>query len=378
MSADEPPGRNSQPPPLRLVQVGAGVMGRIWLQTIADSPDTELVGLVDLDEDAAAAAVGSLGLAGVPVSASLAELIDRLGPDAVVDVTVPAAHNEVNLTALAAGLPVLCEKPISPTVAEALIAVAAAETSGRLLMISQSRRYFTTFHQVHDLARRLGRIGAVTCDFFLAPHFGGFRDQMAQPLLVDMAIHQFDAARHLIGREPVAVYCETYNPAWSWYAGDAAATAIFEFEGGTRFTYTGSWCSPGHETSWNGSWRVSAAEGTVLWDGDHEPAVDAPGQRVRTTQPPAAPEQVAGSLAEFVTALRTGSTPAGEAHRNLPSLAMVEAAVTAARHRQRVALADVVTTAYAEALGADLRDDVRATLLGWSDVLETVGLHGGV
>ena len=46
---------------------------------------------------------------------------------------------------------------------------------------------------------------------------------MAYPLLIDMAIHQFDLARDLIGSEPEAVYCESFNPAWSWYAGDAAA-----------------------------------------------------------------------------------------------------------------------------------------------------------
>ena len=74
-----------------------------------------------------------------------------------------------------------------------------------------------------------------------------------------MAIHQFDLARDLIGGEPVAVYCESYNPGWSWYAGDAAAEVTFEFADGSRFSFSGSWCSPGLETSWNGAWRVSGA-----------------------------------------------------------------------------------------------------------------------
>ena len=46
---------------------------------------------------------------------------------------------------------------------------------------------------------------------------------MAYPLLKDMAIHQFDLARDLIGSEPVSISCESFNPGWSWYAGDAAA-----------------------------------------------------------------------------------------------------------------------------------------------------------
>ena len=80
---------------------------------------------------------------------------------------------------------------------------------------------------------------------------------MPFPLLIDMAIHQFDLARDLIGSEPVAVYCNSYNPSWSWFAGDAAAQVQFEFAGGSRFSFSGSWCSPGLETSWNGEWRVS-------------------------------------------------------------------------------------------------------------------------
>ena len=42
-----------------------------------------------------------------------------------------------------------------------------------------------------------------------------------------MAIHLFDAARALTGADPVSVYCDSYNPPWSWYEGPAAAAAVF-------------------------------------------------------------------------------------------------------------------------------------------------------
>lgn len=48
---------------VRLVQVGAGAMGRAWIRTIRDSPDAELVGLVDLDVDLATAAAEEEGSA---------------------------------------------------------------------------------------------------------------------------------------------------------------------------------------------------------------------------------------------------------------------------------------------------------------------------
>lgn len=56
-------------------------------------------------------------------------------------------------------------------------------------------------------------------------HFGGFRDKMPSPLILDMAIHHFDLARYMSGADPVAVYAKEFNPAGSWYKGDVSATA---------------------------------------------------------------------------------------------------------------------------------------------------------
>nr|WP_275588452.1 Gfo/Idh/MocA family oxidoreductase [Microlunatus panaciterrae] len=363
---------------MRVIQVGAGGMGRAWLATIAASDDVDLVGLVDLDLAVARAAADAAGFTPVPVATSLTELMDSTRAQAVINVTVPQAHLPVNVEALFAGLPVLCEKPAAPTVADALVMVAAAEASGRLLMISQSRRYFNHLLEFKRLADRLGPVGSLSCEFFKGPHFGGFRETMPQPLLVDMAIHQFDLARLLLGAEPVAVYCETYNPSWSWFGGDAAATAVFEFEGGARFNYHGSWCSPGLETSWNGSWRVSTAAGSALWDGDTPPVVEAPDDPSVQVQPsPTGPEQIAGSLAEFVGALRTGATPQGVVRANVLSLAMVEAAVRSADTGRRVMITEVLEGAYAEARQAPQDERIRSELNGWSSVAEALSLRAG-
>ncbi|KJQ53451.1 Gfo/Idh/MocA family protein [Microbacterium sp. SA39] len=349
--------------PLRLVQVGAGGMGRAWLRTIAESPEVELVGLVDLDLDVARAALTDAGTPDVPVGRSAAEVADLVGADAIVNVTVPEAHLVVNEEALAAGYPVLCEKPAAPTVAAALIQAGMADLSGQLLMISQSRRYFAALRELRRQAEGLGSIGTVTTEFFKAPHFGGFREDMAHVLLVDMAIHAFDAARYVIGAEPVSVYCEEYNPTWSWYAGAANAAAVFEFEGGIRYVYNGSWCSGGAETSWNGEWRVSAAEGTATWDGEHALIVHRPdaGDPVQVATDPIR-EEIAGSLEAFVHALRSGTEPENSIRANLRSLAMVEAAVASAESGSRVRIDDVLARARETAIAQTRRDDVREWL----------------
>ncbi|RZT28542.1 putative dehydrogenase [Kribbella sp. VKM Ac-2569] len=353
------------PEPLRLLQVGAGGMGRAWLRTIAANPDVVLAGLVDLDVDVARTAADEHGYADVPVAASLEELVDRSEADAVIDVTVPAAHPQVSVSALSYGLPVLCEKPQAETVRECLRMIAAAEAAGRLLMVSQSRRYLRLGAAFGRQLAELGPIGSLSCEFFKAPHFGGFRERMAEPLLVDMAIHQFDLSRKLIGSEPVSVYCDSYNPSWSWFDGNAAASAIFRFGDGTRFTFTGSWCAPGLETSWNSRWRASASGGTAVWDGDISPVAELASGEALPAVAADDPEQIAGSLVEFVRAVRTGEAPQSEARSNLMSVAMVEAAVRSAATGSPVQIADVLEEAQAEAISAETDDRILAVLKSW-------------
>jgi predicted dehydrogenase len=360
------------PEPLRVVQAGAGGMGRAWLRTIAANPSVQLVGLVDLDLDVARAAADENGYHDIPVATSIDEL--AAGADAVIDVTVPVAHPVVSVDALLRGLPVLCEKPLAETVRECLPMIAASEVSGKLLMVSQSRRYFRTVSAFERQLAGLGSIGSLSCEFYKAPHFGGFRERMAEPLLIDMAIHQFDLARKLIGAEPVSVYCESYNPDWSWFDGNAAASALFTFADGTRFAFTGSWCAPGLETSWNGRWRAVGSAGTAIWDGDRSPVAELASGEPLPAVPSDDPEEIAGSLAEFVDAVRTSTVPQSEVHSNVISVAMVEAAVRSASTGTPVRIADVLQSAYAEALDTVQDARLRAALDGWPSVLKVVGL----
>ncbi|WP_228395255.1 Gfo/Idh/MocA family protein, partial [Modestobacter roseus] len=362
--------------PLPVLAVGAGAMGRAWLRTLQASPEVELVGIVDLDTDAAGRAAAELGRPDLPIGTDAVTLAARTGAAAVVDVTVPVAHHPVTTAALLAGLPVLGEKPAADTLPRALSLAAAAEVSGELFMVSQSRRWNPQVAALRGLVQDLGAVGTLTTEFFRAPRFGGFRDAMAQPLLVDMAIHAFDTARYLLGAEPVSAWCSSWNPSWSWYAGDANATALFTMADGSRFSYTGSWCAPGAETSWNGAWRVSAERGTARWDGETEPVLDAEGL-VATDRPRSPHSDIGGALEVFCAALRTGETPMGEVHENVLSLAMVEAAVESAATGRPVQLDDLLARAHVQALAEEAHPGVRAALGGWSSVREALAAGAG-
>lgn len=369
---DESTDSTAQHPRLRVVVVGAGAMGRSWIRMLKTSLHGELVGLVDLDLPLARRTASEEGVdEAVVVGDSLLEVIAASYADAVINVTVPQAHRIVNETAMRAGIPVLCEKPLAETLPAAIQQVALADATGVLLMVSQSRRYYNHLNALRDAVQGLGDLGTITTDFFHEDHEPGFREEMQHPLLVDMSIHHFDQMRFVTGLEPVSVDCSAWNPSWSWYAGYASATATFELTGGARYVYAGSRCTPGLQTSWNGTWHVYGAAGAAFWDGDEEVRVDADAPLVIGDTE----ESIAGSLAAFAESIRTGRTPDNEVRDNIRSLAMVEAAALSAERGRRVIISDLLAASYVEAVETEKSADVRDHLASWASVEE--GLLSG-
>lgn len=330
----------------RCVQVGTGGMGNAWLGVLTRREDVEVVGLVDLRVEVAQRSAEEKQISPKYVGDDLAKAIADTQPDFVLDVTVPKAHHDVTVAALGAGVPVLGEKPMAATMEQARAMVAASEKAGRLYMVSQSRRYDERLWAYRRLIESLGDLGILNVDFFLGPHFGGFRDEMPSPLVLDMAIHTFDQARCLSGCDPVSVYCEQFNPSWSWYSGDACADALFEMSGGVRFNYRGSWCSEGLGTSWEGSWRAVGSRGTAVWDGNDQIVAETVArtegfwsdlERHEGRREPML-GGIEGALDDFLSALQTGKTPMGECHDNIKSLAMVFAAIESSREGKRVSI----------------------------------------
>jgi predicted dehydrogenase len=329
----------------RALIVGAGGMGRAWGRNLAAHGDVEIVGWVDVRPDAAAEAADVQELADIFTGSDLDMALAEERPDFVVDVTIPEAHHDVTLAALAAGIPVIGEKPMADSLERARAMVAASEKAGKLYMVSQSRRYDSRIHAFRRLiVEKTGDPGILNSDFYLGAHFGGFRDEMASVLLLDMAIHTLDAARYISGADPVSVYCEEFNPSWSWYKGASSATALYEMTGGLRYTYRGSWCAEGRDTSWESEWRAVGPKGTALWDGHGAPVagiVTGTEGFIRPSETETAalvdvPSGIAGSLRDFLHALETGAVPMGECHDNIKSLAMVFAAIESSATGRRV------------------------------------------
>ncbi|PYE30385.1 putative dehydrogenase [Rhizobium sp. PP-F2F-G38] len=323
-------------------------MAKGWLRALATHPDVEsqiqIVGLVDLDAAAAKALADEFGLGDASIGTDLGAMLDATGADLVFDVVVPAARRAVVSLALSRGCHVLSEKPMAASMEEARELLALAEEAGRIHAIVQNRRYISGVRRMRRFIESgaIGALTAVHCDFFLAPHFGGFREAMQNVLLLDMAIHTFDAARFVSGKVPQSVYCVESNPAGSWYAHGAAANAIFTLSDDAVFTYRGSWCAEGERTSWESAWRLVGSKGMLTWDGEETftaaIAGDTPGL-LRGTTPVEVPhgehdEQTHGHasvLLDFLRAIETGEGPETVSRDNIRSLSMVFGAIESAR-----------------------------------------------
>ncbi|UVK36268.1 Gfo/Idh/MocA family oxidoreductase [Mesorhizobium sp. AR10] len=335
-----------------VVLVGCGAMSKHWLDAVRQIDGLRIAGLVDLDADRARARAREYDLASAVIGTSLDAVLDQTKPQAVFDVVVPAARREVAISAFAHNCHLLTEKPLADTPDNARAIVGAARSAGRIHAVVQNRRYVANVRRIRRFLDS-GAIGAATsihADFFVAPHFGGFREEMAHVLLLDMAIHTFDAARYMVAGEPAGVYCQEWEPANSWYRQGSSASAVFDLGGGKRFTYAGSWCAAGFRTSWESTWRIVAERGSLVWDGEDglkaEVVLPVRDGLFDQTQPIVVPpldpaDRIGGHLGiiqDFVHAIEAGAEPETRGADNIRSLAMVFGAIESAETGRRVAI----------------------------------------
>ena len=328
-----------------VVVVGAGGISGAWFPRLIEE-GIPILAVVELDPKVARKALKRHGLQ-AEVSTDLRAMLKKHHPTFVLDLSTPDAHAPVTITALKAGCHVLGEKPMAASMPEARRMVRASEQTGNLYMVAQTRRWDSRHASLREGLRRglIGDVTTINCDFYMGAHFGGFREQMQSPLILDMAIHQFDLARFFTGADPVAVYAHEFNPKGSWYKGDVAATCVFEMTDGIVFNYRGSWCAEGCPTSWNGDWRVIGTKGTMIYEKNQDPMgeVALPGsgferkrKAIRVPKVGVRYEGFHGALSEMLAYLRKGTLPQTECHDNIKSLAMVFAAIESAKRKRRI------------------------------------------
>jgi myo-inositol 2-dehydrogenase/D-chiro-inositol 1-dehydrogenase len=248
---------------LRVGVAGLGGMGLVHARNVLGTDGSRLVAVASTRTDEARATAAELGVR--------AASYDELFADADVDAVVLAArsidHAERAVAVLEAGKHLFLEKPgATALAAHDLVRAAAAARPGQVVQVGYNRRFDARWREARRLidSGAIGRpllVTAISRDVKLpVPEdpvtTGGF--------LVDMAVHDYDAACWFLGQEPVEAFAARQ---WSVYPelealGDldnAAVTLRFD-GGGIASFHISRTCPWGHDVRL----EVVGDEGSVL------------------------------------------------------------------------------------------------------------------
>jgi myo-inositol 2-dehydrogenase/D-chiro-inositol 1-dehydrogenase len=178
-------------------------MGRTHIKAISASSEVTVAGVVE----PFAAAREAVAATGIPAFAALGELLAATEIDAALVVVPTDQHVAVLAQVMAAGLPVMCEKPCGLTAEEASQNARLAEHTGLPLQIAYWRRFVPALVALREriTGGELGDILAVNCfQWDEAPPSAAFRGSSGG-IYADMGVHEFDQVRWLTGQEFVTV-----------------------------------------------------------------------------------------------------------------------------------------------------------------------------
>jgi len=189
---------------MKVAVIGVGSMGKNHARVYSELPEAELVAVADADQKLVAATAEKHG---AHAYTDYREMLEKEKPDAVSIVVPTAMHEEVGLAALEAGAHVLMEKPIAATVEEGRRLIEKARAVKKQIMVGHIVRFNPAMQALKQKLADgdLGRIFQVFCRR-AGPFPARIRDV---GVVVDLAPHDVDVMRFLIGAEPLRVYAET-------------------------------------------------------------------------------------------------------------------------------------------------------------------------
>ena len=224
---------------LRGVMVGAGFFAGIQAEAWARLPSATLIAVADPLVDKAQQFAAQWGIPAV--YADLDEMLRREQPDFVDIVTRPDTHVELVRPVAQCGCPILCQKPMAPTLAECeqMVQISAAE--GVRLLIHENWRWQPWYREIQRLheTEQLGPIFHLGFCVRTGDGWGDGADtvqpyfrEMEQLLIYETLVHHLDTARFL-GGEIDRVFCQTQrvNPQ---IAGEDYAIVQLDFRAGGK------------------------------------------------------------------------------------------------------------------------------------------------
>lgn len=244
--------------PLRIALIGAGVMGRQHYQHLQGLSEAQLCAVSDPGPQAAEFAAAC----GVPCFADHRQMLEQVRPEAAIVANPNSLHVSTALDCIAAGVPVLLEKPVGVNLEEVRELVRACERSGVPVLVGHHRRHNPLIVRARELlaSGALGRLTTVTALWQLQKPGSYFdipwRREAGAGMLLTNLIHDLDLLRHLCG-EVRQVQAFTSNGVRGFASEDSAAV-LLQFNSGVLATLTGS---DAVAAPW--SWELDSGENPV-------------------------------------------------------------------------------------------------------------------
>lgn len=226
---------------MRIAILGAGRIGLAHVATLQRQSGISELLIADLDPARARAAAASVGSA----SAGSIDEAFLSRPDGIVIAAPTAAHAELIVRSVRAGIPTFCEKPLAESLASTLAVVKEVESHDVPVQIGFQRRFdagYTAAKRALEAGEigELRRLHLLTCDptpppaEYIPTSGGIFRD---------CHIHDFDILRWVTGREVDSVFATGANRGAAFFgeAGDIdESAALLTLDDGTLATLQGS------------------------------------------------------------------------------------------------------------------------------------------
>lgn len=328
---------------LRGALIGCGFFAANQLHAWRDLEGAEIAAICDTDAARLAATGDQFGI--VRRYTDAAEMLAAEKLDFVDIATTPPSHRALVELAARHRLPVICQKPLAATYADAEAMVAACDAAGVPMMVHENFRWQAPIRALRGVIDE-GRIGT---PFFARFGFrSGFDVYAAQPYLAegarfiieDLGIHILDVARFVMG-EAATLTCRTQrvNPA---IRGEDVATIMLGHAGGATSIVDCSYATPIHDELFPQTLiEVDGDRGRLKLEANYRLTIeDRDSLEVRDVAPPLLPwaerpwhgiqESVAAIQRHWVECLAAGREPDTSGHDNLRTLALVDAAYRSA------------------------------------------------
>lgn len=246
---------------LRMALVGAGVIGHVHAQCLAESPFIDFCAVVDIRADAAKALADQYGIKWYDsVEKCLSDVPDIEAYDICVQEDY---HVAPAVTVANAGKHILIEKPIAKTTPEALEIVNAAKTNNVRLLVAHLLHYDARYAQLLEAVRR-GDLGEISHIFVrrantqaTAKRLGGKVSYMYY-----LGVHDIEMmCAYANGGRPTRVYAQTPNKVCRKYGDADGMFGIVNFDNGVVGSFEIDWSTP--DPSPRPVWSVARVAGTL-------------------------------------------------------------------------------------------------------------------